>query len=219
MGKSVVSTVSADRVETLRYRLGIYITVGLGHSGTFSSGMDLNELLLPFDQPNFDVTARYGPSYWLSRHHAWRTLHFEQLMCSKPVAPTILEDCVGGSDQWETKVALTEQQRTETYNSLADTFGQPGAEFLMANHPPGGWEQLATKEDLKEFATKQDLKALEDAIKQEFATKNRTWKSVSAQSAPRRRKASPPSKLFSLGWLRSRARLLRDVQVSSMQTS
>ena len=41
----------------------------------------------------------------------------------------------------------------------------------MANHPPGGWEQLATKQDLKEFATKQDLKALEDAIKQEFATK------------------------------------------------
>ncbi len=41
VGKSVVSTVSGDRVETLRYRLGIYITVGLGHSGTFSSGMDL----------------------------------------------------------------------------------------------------------------------------------------------------------------------------------
>ena len=68
-------------------------------------------------------------------------------------------------------MALTEQQRAEIYNSLADTIGQPGAEFLMANHPLGGWEQLATKQDLKEFATKQDLKALEDAIKQEFATK------------------------------------------------
>ncbi len=68
-------------------------------------------------------------------------------------------------------MALTEQQRAEIYSSLADTIGQPGAEFLMANHPPGGWEQLATKQDLKEFATKQDLKALEDAIKQEFATK------------------------------------------------
>ena len=55
VGKSVVSTVSGDRVETLRYRLGIYITVGLGHSGTFSSGMDLDVLLLPFDPPNFDV--------------------------------------------------------------------------------------------------------------------------------------------------------------------
>ena len=133
-----------------------------------------------------------------------------------------------------------EQQRVAIFEKLVEQLGPEQANYIMANHPPGGWEQLATKQDLKEFATKQDLKefatkqdlkefatkqdlkALEDAIKQdlkEFATKNRTWKSVSAQSAPRRRKALPPSKLFSLGWLRSRARLLRDVQVSSMQTS
>ena len=53
----------------------------------------------------------------------------------------------------------------------------------MANHPPGGWEQLVTKQDLKAledstekalggfekaldgFTTKEDLKALEEATK------------------------------------------------------
>ena len=51
-------------------------------------------------------------------------------------------------------MALTEQQRTEIYNSLADTIGQPGAEFLMAQQPPGGWEQFATKRDLADLETK-----------------------------------------------------------------
>ena len=51
-------------------------------------------------------------------------------------------------------MALTEQQRTEIYNSLADTIGQPGAEFLMAQQPPGGWEQLATKRDLADLEVK-----------------------------------------------------------------
>ncbi len=51
-------------------------------------------------------------------------------------------------------MALTEQQRTEIYNSLADTIGQQEAEFLMAQQPPGGWEQLATKRDLADLETK-----------------------------------------------------------------
>ena len=51
-------------------------------------------------------------------------------------------------------MALTEQQRTEIYNTLADTIGQPGAEFLMAQQPPGGWEQLATKRDLADLEVK-----------------------------------------------------------------
>ena len=61
------------------------------------------------------------------------------------------------------------------FEKLVEQLGPEQAKYIMANHPPGGWEQLATKQDLKEFATKQDLKALEDAIKQdlkEFATKN-----------------------------------------------
>ena len=63
-------------------------------------------------------------------------------------------------------MALTEQQRTEIYNSLADTIGQPGAEFLMAQQPPGGWEQLATKQDLKalEDSTEKALGRFEKAL-------------------------------------------------------
>ena len=51
-------------------------------------------------------------------------------------------------------MALTEQQRAEIYSSLADTIGQQEAEFLMAQQPPGGWEQLATKRDLADLEVK-----------------------------------------------------------------
>ncbi len=51
-------------------------------------------------------------------------------------------------------VALTEQQRAEIYSSLADTVGQQEAEFLMAQQPPGGWEQFATKRDLADLEVK-----------------------------------------------------------------
>ena len=51
-------------------------------------------------------------------------------------------------------MALTEQQRAEIYSSLADTIGQQEAEFLMAQQPPGGWEQLATKRDLADLELK-----------------------------------------------------------------
>ena len=51
-------------------------------------------------------------------------------------------------------MALTEQQRSEIYTSIADTIGEQGAEFLMAQQPPGGWEQLATKRYLADLETK-----------------------------------------------------------------
>ncbi len=51
-------------------------------------------------------------------------------------------------------MALTEQQRTEIYSSLADTIGQQEAEFLMVQQPPGGWEQFATKRDLADLEVK-----------------------------------------------------------------
>ena len=51
-------------------------------------------------------------------------------------------------------MALTEQQRAEIYSSLADTVGEKEAEFLMAQQPPGGWEQFATKRDLADLETK-----------------------------------------------------------------
>ncbi len=51
-------------------------------------------------------------------------------------------------------VALTEQRRAEIYRSLADTVGEQEAEFLMAQQPPGGWEQFATKRDLANLEVK-----------------------------------------------------------------
>ena len=51
-------------------------------------------------------------------------------------------------------MALTEKQRAEIYSSLSDTVGQPGAEFIMAQQPPGGWDQFATKRDLADFEVK-----------------------------------------------------------------
>ena len=51
-------------------------------------------------------------------------------------------------------MALTEKQRAEIYSSLSDTVGQPGAEFLMAQQPPGGSEQFATKRDLADLEVK-----------------------------------------------------------------
>ena len=78
-----------------------------------------------------------------------------------------------------------EQQRVAIFEKLVEQLGPEQANYIMANHPPGGWEQLATKQDLKaledstekalggfatkedlrRFATKEDLKALEEATK------------------------------------------------------
>ena len=49
-------------------------------------------------------------------------------------------------------MAITEQQRAQIYGILADTVGEEGAEFLMKQGPPGGWEQFATKSDIAELA-------------------------------------------------------------------
>ena len=65
-----------------------------------------------------------------------------------------------------------EQQRVAIFEKLVEQLGPEQANYIMANHPPSGWEQLATKQDLKELATKEDLKDL--ATKQdlkELATK------------------------------------------------
>ncbi len=48
-------------------------------------------------------------------------------------------------------MALTQQQLSEIYSNLANTVGPQQAEFLMAQQPPGGWEELATKRDLADL--------------------------------------------------------------------
>ena len=51
-------------------------------------------------------------------------------------------------------MALTQQQRSEIYSNLAKAIGPQEAEFLMAQQPPGGWEQFATKRDLADLDLK-----------------------------------------------------------------
>ena len=89
-------------------------------------------------------------------------------------------------------MALTEQQRAEIYSSLADTIGQQGAEFLMAQQPPGGWEQLATKRDLTDLEVKTQasfvaLNAKMDvqfaAVKEQFAEVREQFAAIREQFA------------------------------------
>ena len=46
-------------------------------------------------------------------------------------------------------MALTHAQRTSMFNTLAQTMGQDDAETLMQHLPPSGWDNVATKEDLR----------------------------------------------------------------------
>ena len=45
-------------------------------------------------------------------------------------------------------MAATQQQRSALYTTLADTMSEETADTLMGELPPGGWEQMATKDDL-----------------------------------------------------------------------
>ncbi len=46
-------------------------------------------------------------------------------------------------------MALTRAQRTSMFNTLAQVMGQDDAETLMQHLPPSGWDNVATKEDLR----------------------------------------------------------------------
>ena len=82
-------------------------------------------------------------------------------------------------------MALTEQQRSEIYTSIADTIGVPGAEFLMAQQPPGGWEQFATKRDLAdlEVKTQASFVALNAKMDVQFAEVKEQFAEVKEQFA------------------------------------
>ena len=49
---------------------------------------------------------------------------------------------------------LTEETRSELYVTLSELIGSNGAEYLMTQGPPGGWEQYPTSTDLQALATK-----------------------------------------------------------------
>lgn len=46
-------------------------------------------------------------------------------------------------------MALTHSQRTSMFNTLTEVMGQDDAETLMQHLPPSGWDNAATKEDLR----------------------------------------------------------------------
>ena len=46
-------------------------------------------------------------------------------------------------------MALTHAQRTSMFNTLAEVMGQDDAETLMQHLPPSGWDNVATKDDLR----------------------------------------------------------------------
>ena len=67
-------------------------------------------------------------------------------------------------------MAMTETQRTTLYDQLTDAIGQDAARTLMEQLPPTGWDQVATKDDVKasEERVLRDLDARETRLKAEF---------------------------------------------------
>ncbi len=50
-------------------------------------------------------------------------------------------------------MVMTETQRTTLYDQLTDAIGREAARTLMEQLPPMGWDQVATKEDVKASET------------------------------------------------------------------
>ena len=67
-------------------------------------------------------------------------------------------------------MAITETQRTTLYSQLTDAIGQEAARTLMEQLPPSGWDQVATKDDVKasERLLKDDVKASERLLQREL---------------------------------------------------
>ena len=63
-------------------------------------------------------------------------------------------------------MAMTETQRTTLYNELTGVIGQEAARTLMEQLPPSGWDQVATKDDVKasEKLLQRELKASEKML-------------------------------------------------------
>ena len=49
-------------------------------------------------------------------------------------------------------MATTQAQRASLFNTLAELMGTEDAETLMQQLPPGGWDTMATKDDLQVLA-------------------------------------------------------------------
>ena len=72
-------------------------------------------------------------------------------------------------------MAMTETQRTTLYSQLTDAIGQDAARTLMEQLPPSGWDQVATKDDVKasERLLQRELKASERLLQRELKASER----------------------------------------------
>ena len=61
-------------------------------------------------------------------------------------------------------MAIDEIERNALVNKLVTTLGEDPAATLMKTVWPQGTDNLATKDDLHKFATKDDLRALEERM-------------------------------------------------------
>lgn len=59
-------------------------------------------------------------------------------------------------------MSVDEAARHRLFNRAVEIFGEEEAETLMAHPPPGGWPNLATKQDV--LALRQDLRDLEQRL-------------------------------------------------------
>ena len=92
-------------------------------------------------------------------------------------------------------MAMTNTQRATLYATLAETIGQQEAETLMEQLPPSGWDQVATKDDLRvlgaDFAaalaeTNAAIVATNAAMTAGFAETNAAIKAGLAEAAKER---------------------------------
>ena len=81
-------------------------------------------------------------------------------------------------------MAMTNTQRATLYSTLADALGQQEAETLMEQLPPSGWDQVATKDDLRILAASlaATLSETNAAMKTGFAETNAAMKAGFAET-------------------------------------
>ncbi|MFM8650219.1 MAG: hypothetical protein ACKODY_10725 [Actinomycetota bacterium] len=66
-------------------------------------------------------------------------------------------------------MTINEQQRVRLHQSLERQIGEEMAGLLMSSLPPFDWNQIATKDDLKVFATREEINIKFAQIETKFA--------------------------------------------------
>lgn len=71
-------------------------------------------------------------------------------------------------------MAVDEHARHRFYNRAVEVFGEEEATILMAHLPPGGWPNLATKQDLLQL--RQDVE--QGFLHLEARLKSHMWRAI-----------------------------------------